>query len=298
MVLLLHHVAILFFFLVVGCCCPTLLQAFSGCTQQQQQSRQSFVSTKCRQKRHPSLPRTLSTTTTALFDINEWRDFAILPTESSSSSPSVTNPAAASAQQEEVLPTRPICLLPFPFPELLLQGETKQLRLYEDRFLKLFDYVMENHGGVVGMGLLVNGGDILEMVPLCEIEAYNRMGDGFGIFVTIRVVGRAQLLDITHQEPFIRAVCVEAFDQPIGSGQHDKLQTLVNNMEDNIWAMADYSQQLQDLLSVKDEYDIDFMNDDDDEEEDDDDEEVSGTNEVENQFERDLTPGCFSGRRR
>ena len=195
----------------------------------------------------------------------------------------MTNPAAASAQQEEVLPTRPICLLPFPFPELLLQGETKQLRLYEDRFLKLFDYVMENHGGVVGMGLLANGGDILEMVPLCEIEAYNRMGDGFGIFVTIRVVGRAQLLDITHQEPFIRAVCVEAFDQPIDFDQHDNLQHLMDNIEVNIRAMAGYTQELYDLRSVKDEDDIDFMNDDDeDEEDDDDDEEVSGTNKNEN----------------
>ena len=191
----------------------------------------------------------------------------------------MTNPAAASPQQQQqqqVLPTRPICLLPFPFPELLLQGETKQLRLYEDRFLKLFDYVMENHGGVVGMALPSNGGGVLEIVSLCEIEAYNRMGDGFGTFVTIRGVGRAKLLDITHQEPFMRAVCVEAFDQPIGFDQHDKLQTLVDNMEEAIWDMAEQLYDLYDLLSVKDEYDIDFTNDDDD------DDEVSGTNEVEN----------------
>ena len=48
---------------------------------------------------------------------------------------------------------------------------------------------MENHAGVVAMGLLASS-SVIQSVPLCEIEAYNLM-DGFGIFVTIRAVGRA-----------------------------------------------------------------------------------------------------------
>jgi hypothetical protein len=60
--------------------------------------------------------------------------------------------------------------------------------LYEDRFIKLFDDVMQNHEGVVAMdcwqSLALSDGAIM------RVEAYNRM-DGFGIFVTIRVVGRA-----------------------------------------------------------------------------------------------------------
>ena len=45
------------------------------------------------------------------------------------------------------------------------------------------------------------------------MEAYtNNMGSNLGIFVTIRVVSRAKLIDITQQEPFIKAVCEEIID--------------------------------------------------------------------------------------
>lgn len=104
---------------------------------------------------------------------------------------------------------RAITILPFPFDEVLIQGETKQLRLYEDRFLHLFDEAVQH--GVVGMGLLAQSG-LIQTIPICEIEAYNRM-DEFGIFVTIRAVGRAQLLTLTQQEPYIKAVCVELADE-------------------------------------------------------------------------------------
>jgi hypothetical protein len=102
-----------------------------------------------------------------------------------------------------------IAVLPFPFDEVLLQGQTKQLRLYEDRFLQLFDDAVDH--GVVGMGLCMGSG-MLRTIPLCEMEAYNRM-DGFGVFVTIRVVGRAQLLNVTQQDPYIEGVCVELVDE-------------------------------------------------------------------------------------
>lgn len=55
-------------------------------------------------------------------------------------------------------PPKSVCLLPFPFREVLLQGETKQLRLYEDRFIKLFRDVVDNHHGVVAMGLMADSG--------------------------------------------------------------------------------------------------------------------------------------------
>jgi Lon protease-like protein len=137
-----------------------------------------------------------------LFGIDEWRDTDFeLPGSSSGES---------RLGREEGIP-KEVCILPFPYTDVLLQGETKQLRLYEDRFIDLFDDCMENHSGVVAMGLLAENG-IIQTVPLCEIEAYNRM-EGFGIFVTIRVVARAQLLQIVKQEPYIRAVCIELRDQ-------------------------------------------------------------------------------------
>jgi hypothetical protein len=70
---------------------------------------------------------------------------------------------------------------------------------------------MANHCGIVGMGLLAESG-IIQTMPLCEIEAYNRMGEGFGIFVTLRAVGRAKLVDVVQQEPYIKAVCTEIAD--------------------------------------------------------------------------------------
>ena len=102
-------------------------------------------------------------------------------------------------------------MLPFPYEEVLLQGETKQLRLYEDRFIQLFDTCMNEHCGVVAMGLIATSG-IIQTVPIAEIEDYNRQLDGFGIFVTIRVVGRAKLIDIVQQSPYIKAVCTEITD--------------------------------------------------------------------------------------
>lgn len=138
-------------------------------------------------------------TTTVLRGISEWRD-TIFDIPGEGRSIGVDNGGIP----------RQVCVLPFPYDDVLLQGETKQLRLYEERFIKLFDYVMDEHNGVVGMGLIAETG-IIQTVPLCEVEAYNRM-EGFGIFVTIRVVGRAALLELSQQEPFIKATCLEIAD--------------------------------------------------------------------------------------
>ena len=70
---------------------------------------------------------------------------------------------------------------------------------------------MDNHFGMVAMGLHAQSG-IIQTVPLCQVEASNTM-EGFGIFVTIRVVGRAQLMEISQQEPYIKATCMEITDQ-------------------------------------------------------------------------------------
>jgi Lon protease-like protein len=137
-----------------------------------------------------------------VFGISEWRD-SIFDYPGTGDDRRLGTESGAAPKE--------ICVLPFPFDEVLLQGETKQLRLYEDRFIQLFDYCMERHSGVVAMGLLAESG-IIQTVPLCEVEAYNRM-EGFGVFVTIRVVGRAQLDEIIQQEPYLTGVCREIADK-------------------------------------------------------------------------------------
>jgi Lon protease-like protein len=147
-----------------------------------------------------------TTSTTRLRGISEWRDRAY------------RYPGTGDDRRlgrEQGAPPREVCVLPFPYEDVLLQGETKQLRLYEDRFVKLFEACLKDHGGVLAMGLLAGGGSgIVQTAPLCEIEDYNAMlGGGFGVFVTIRAVSRARILEITQEEPFIRAVCAEVADK-------------------------------------------------------------------------------------
>jgi len=98
-------------------------------------------------------------------------------------------------------PIREICILPFPLTDVLLQGETKELCLYEERFHQLFEKAMTDHAGIVAMGFIAPPSGMLQGMPLCEIENFRTMeGDtGFGntsILATIRVVGKAMLLDV------------------------------------------------------------------------------------------------------
>ena len=48
---------------------------------------------------------------------------------------SISTTAAATKDGSVALP-REICVLTFPFEDVLVQGETKELRLYEDRYVK------------------------------------------------------------------------------------------------------------------------------------------------------------------
>jgi Lon protease-like protein len=173
---------------------------------------------------------------TTAFGLSEWRDtFFDTPG-------STTTSIATSSPQP---PVKQICLLPFPYTEVLLQGETKQLRLYEERFIKLFQNVMTNHSGVVGMALFANGGSgIIQTVPLCEIEDYNSqlLNDGFGIFVTIRVVSRASLLSIHQQAPYMQGTCTEVLDQIPPS--LDLPNLLADDIETSIFAIQSMEFQL------------------------------------------------------
>ena len=94
------------------------------------------------------------------------------------------------------LPVREVCILPFPMTDVLLQGETKELCLYEERFHNLFEKAIEEHAGVVAMGYIAPPNGMLQGMPLCEIESFTKMKGktGFGnmsILATIRAVGRA-----------------------------------------------------------------------------------------------------------
>lgn len=85
------------------------------------------------------------------------------------------------------------------------------MRLYEDRFIKLFEKCKEEHNGVVCMGLMTDSGGIVQTAALCEVEDYNKSKE-FGIFATLRVMGRVKLSNLTQMEPFIVGQCTEFAD--------------------------------------------------------------------------------------
>ena len=111
---------------------------------------------------------------------------------------------------------------------------------------------MDNHFGMVAMGLLAQSG-IIQTVPLCQVEASNTM-EGFGIFVTIRVVGRAQLMEISQQEPYIKATCMEITDQLPPNLELPNV--LADNIENTLLQLSSMEHQFDQALKsnqLKDE---------------------------------------------
>ena len=179
----------------------------------------------------PRLQRNPST----VYGISEWRDNCFVESEF----------------QTEL--RKPACLVPFDYEEALVQGQTKELRFYEDRFIHLFDDVMENHEGVLAMALLSEEDEaILSSVPLCEIAAYNRMAEEFGIFLTIKCVGRVELVDVDQDGEYMVAECIEIVD----SGTPDLTQA--NLVADSIDKMVKRMSSIEDELSDRLEEQVQF----------------------------------------
>lgn len=162
--------------------------------------------------------------------------------------------------------------------DLLLQGQRTQLNLYEDRFHKLFQDAMDNHSGMVGMGLLAGNG-MITTLPLCEVESFTRFGidenwvdkgDGMGngsIFVTIRAVGRCKIISedgMLQEEPYFKATVCELLDEDLAleglkekssaelSGVSSAIEiasTIANNIENEMVSIANLEHKLKELES-------------------------------------------------
>lgn len=174
-----------------------------------------------------------------LHGIQEWREQAL---ESKYTLDSFVQSNAPSRQLAGAPAELPI--LPFPFGDILLQGQRKQLNLYEQRFHELFQDALDNHCGMVGMGLLAGNG-MITTLPLCEVESFTRfgadetwaeggnqmgaMGNGC-IIVTIRAVGRVKIVesDLLQEEPYMKAHVAEILDEDAnmssGSGMKEKVR--------------------------------------------------------------------------
>jgi len=89
-------------------------------------------------------------------------------------------------------------LLPFGLDEALLPGETKQVHLFEARFLKLFEEAEAKHKGCVGQLLITPNGNVAAVTTLLEIEE-SRTQD-VGVWARLRCVGRVRLKDVEQTD--------------------------------------------------------------------------------------------------
>eukprot|EP00536_Pseudo-nitzschia_multiseries_P019257 jgi/Psemu1/231781/e_gw1.4242.2.1 len=220
------------------------------------QGANAFLSTPCASKKHNNNHAAANTKNALNAHISEWRDmfFEDAPAK-----------LVAASDGE---PVREVCIFPFPPTDVLVQGETKELCLYEERFHKLFEKATTDHAGIVAMGFIAPPNGMLQCMPLCEVENYQTLeGDtGFGkssILATIRVVGRAMLLDVQDPEEgimegYMKGWCTELSDDRTNFSSDSDLMTKYNEV-------ADKCEDLFDSILGLD------GDDDDDEEEDDDD---------------------------
>lgn len=232
-------------------------------------------------------PTKITSTSLYGYGIHEWRDNAIVieDEETNEKDENVVFPFSSSTSlPSSLIPSREICLLPFSYDEILLQGETKELRLYEERFIKLFEKSMNEHGGIIGMCLLVNDSSILKPISICEIESFNKMSE-FGIFCTVRVVSRGTIVKFVDYMPYITAIVTERMDDSSSldfgnKKQLDLFNYLAGNIENTVLTLSSLKHQLSNVdRSSKEKvdkldkdvlYDISLDEDDDDDIDDDD----------------------------
>ena len=137
---------------------------------------------------------------------------------------------------------------------------------------------MDNHSGMVGMGLLAGNG-MITTLPLCEVESFTRFGtdenwvdkgDGMGngsIFVTIRAVGRCKIISedgMLQEEPYFKATVCELLDEDLAlEGLKEKGNTelsgvsspieiassIANNIENEMVSIANLEHKLKELES-------------------------------------------------
>lgn len=95
-------------------------------------------------------------------------------------------------------------LLPFGLQELLLPGETKQVHLYEARFLALFEEAEKTDKGCVAMMLITPNNGVAAVTSLLEIEESRKQE--IGVWARLRCVGRVRLAEVEQTDyGYVRA---------------------------------------------------------------------------------------------
>jgi len=103
-------------------------------------------------------------------------------------------------------------LLPFPLSEALLPGETKQVHLYEARFIQLFIDATASHD-CVGQMLFTEAGNVVGVTSLLEVLEYRQ--EEVGVWARLRCVGRVELEALTETDyEYVSATATLLHDHP------------------------------------------------------------------------------------
>jgi len=111
---------------------------------------------------------------------------------------------------------RELGLLPFSIEEALLPGETKEVHLYEARFLKLFTDATQKQAGCLGQLLITPGGNAAAISPLLVVDESRRRD--VGVWARLKCVARVRLVEIQGTDyDFAQAIAELIFDAYEGS---------------------------------------------------------------------------------
>jgi Lon protease-like protein len=123
-------------------------------------------------------------------------------------------------------------LLPFSVDEALLPGETKQVHLFEARFLQLFSDASRNGAARPRMAalLVTPGGNAAAVTTLFEVEDWRRKE--FGVWAQLKCTGRVQMVDVRQTDYEYLVGNVEPYvDNPVADPESQTAANFLSEAE-------------------------------------------------------------------
>ena len=130
-------------------------------------------------------------------------------------------------------------LLPFSLEEALLPGETKQVHLFEARFIQLFSESAAKHHDCLGALYFAPGNNVLSVTSLLEVEEFQKKE--FGVWARLKCVGRVRIQELEKTEFDYVQAQVEIYndDDADDDDRDDKVDAEVMELHSSILSMQE-----------------------------------------------------------